>query len=55
MTNQEMRTAVMSELASKGVEKRHKGMTKQQKARYYSRLRRRLDPKTGKRRGTACA
>lgn len=40
----------MTQLAKDGVSKRHKGMNDKQKTRYYSRLRRGLDPKTGKRR-----
>lgn len=48
----EVRSAVMSQLASDGVKKRHRGMTKARKKIYYSRLRRGLDPKTGKRRNS---
>jgi hypothetical protein len=48
MITKEMRSAVMSALANDGVKKRHGKMTDKQKSRYYSRLRRGLDPKTGK-------
>jgi hypothetical protein len=46
-------STVMRKLARDGVEKRHAGMTEKQRSIYYSRLRRGLDPKTGKRRNKA--
>lgn len=39
MTTKDMRSAVMSEMASKGVEKRHVGKTEKQISKYYSNLR----------------
>jgi hypothetical protein len=39
MTTKEMRSAVMSELAKRGVRKRHKGKTKAQIRQYYKALR----------------